>query len=63
MKVVEIADGLGVNSLRLTERPDPVPGPGQAVLKMRAFSINYRDLLVVKGVARWKAAARARSPV
>ena len=31
-----------------------MPGPGQVVLKMRTFSINYRDLLVVNGVGRWK---------
>jgi NADPH:quinone reductase-like Zn-dependent oxidoreductase len=54
MKVIEIRDGLGVDSLKLVERPDPVPGPGQVVLKMKAFSINYRDLLVVNGVGRWK---------
>jgi NADPH:quinone reductase-like Zn-dependent oxidoreductase len=54
MKVVEIRDNFGVDSMQLVERPDPVPGPGQAVLKMRAFSINYRDLLVVNGVGRWK---------
>lgn len=54
MKVVEIRDGFGVDSLRLVERPGPVPGTGQVVLKMTAFSINYRDLLVVNGVGRWK---------
>jgi NADPH:quinone reductase-like Zn-dependent oxidoreductase len=54
MKVVEIRDGFGVDSLKLAERPDPVPGTGQVVLKMKAFSINYRDLLVVNGVGRWK---------
>ncbi len=54
MKVVEIRDKFGVDSLKLVERPDPVPGPGQVVLKMKAFSINYRDLLVVNGVGRWK---------
>jgi NADPH:quinone reductase-like Zn-dependent oxidoreductase len=54
MKVFEIRDGFGVDALKLAERPDPVPGPGQIVLKMRAFSINYRDLLVVNGVGRWK---------
>lgn len=54
MKVVEIRDGFGVGSLKLAERPDPVPGTGQVVLKMKAFSINYRDLLVVNGVGRWK---------
>jgi NADPH:quinone reductase-like Zn-dependent oxidoreductase len=54
MKVVEIRDKFGVDSLQLVERPDRVPGPGQVVLKMKAFSINYRDLLVVNGVGRWK---------
>lgn len=54
MKVVEIRDGFGVEFLKLADRPDPSPGPGQVVLRMKAFSINYRDLLVVNGVGRWK---------
>jgi NADPH:quinone reductase-like Zn-dependent oxidoreductase len=54
MKAIEIREKFGVDSLKLVERPDPVPGPRQVVLKMKAFSINYRDLLVVNGVGRWK---------
>ena len=54
MKVIQIHDTFGVDALKLVERPDPVPGPGQVVLKMRAFSINFRDLLVVNGVGRWR---------
>ena len=54
MKVIKIRDTFGVDSLQLVERPDRVPGSGQVVLKMKAFSINYRDLLVVSGVGRWK---------
>lgn len=54
MKVAEIRESLGADSLRLVERPEPVPGPRQVVLKMKAFSINYRDLLVVNGVGRWR---------
>jgi NADPH:quinone reductase-like Zn-dependent oxidoreductase len=54
MKVMEIRDKFGVDSLQLMERPDRVPGPGQVLLQMKAFSINYRDLLVVNGVGRWK---------
>ena len=54
MKVVEICDGFGVDSLKIVNRAEPVPGPGQVVLEMKAFSINYRDLLVVDGVGRWK---------
>jgi NADPH:quinone reductase-like Zn-dependent oxidoreductase len=54
MKAFEIRDKFGVDSLKLVERPDPSPGPGQVLLKMKAFAINYRDLLVVGGVGRWK---------
>lgn len=54
MRVVEILDKFSADGLKLVERLDPVPCPGQVVLKMTAFSINYRDLLVVDGVSRWK---------
>ena len=35
--------------MSLREVPVPEPGPGQVLLQMRAFSLNYRDLMVVKG--------------
>jgi NADPH:quinone reductase-like Zn-dependent oxidoreductase len=54
VKVIEIRDKFGVEFLAVAERPELVPGPGQVVLKMKAFSLNYRDLLVVNGVGRWK---------
>jgi NADPH:quinone reductase-like Zn-dependent oxidoreductase len=43
-------EGFGFESLKLVERPEPTAGPGQVVLKMRAWSLNYRDLMIVKGV-------------
>jgi NADPH:quinone reductase-like Zn-dependent oxidoreductase len=49
MKVYEIQDAFGLDHLTLTERPDPAPGPGQVLLRMRAASLNYRDLMMVKG--------------
>src|SRR5215469_1630384 len=49
MRTYEIRDGFGIDALALSERPDPKPGPGQVVVKTRAVSLNYRDLLVVKG--------------
>ena len=49
MKVIEIRGGFGLEALTLAERPDPVPGPGQVLLRMRAASLNYRDLMVVRG--------------
>ncbi|MBI1917836.1 MAG: NAD(P)-dependent alcohol dehydrogenase [Planctomycetes bacterium] len=49
MRVIELQNGFGIDNLAPAERPEPKPGFGQVVLKMRAFSLNYRDLLVVKG--------------
>lgn len=49
MKVYEIQE-FGLDALTFTERPDPTPGYGQVLIKMRAASLNYRDLLVVKGL-------------
>lgn len=49
MRAFEIQDSFGLENLKQTERPDPEPGPGQVVLQMRAMSLNYRDLLMVRG--------------
>ena len=48
MKVYEI-QGSGIDSLTLAECPDPQPGYGQVLIKVRATSLNYRDLIVVGG--------------
>jgi NADPH:quinone reductase-like Zn-dependent oxidoreductase len=39
----------GVDSLEFVERPTPAPGPGEVLVGIRAVSLNYRDLMVVKG--------------
>ncbi len=40
----------GVDSLRFVERPTPQPGPSEVLVKIHAISLNYRDLMVVKGL-------------
>jgi len=35
--------------LNLEESPAPVPGPGQISVRVRAVSLNYRDLIVLGG--------------
>ncbi len=48
MNVLEIR-GFGLDALAPAERPEPTPGPGQVLLKLRAASLNYRDLMIVRG--------------
>jgi NADPH:quinone reductase-like Zn-dependent oxidoreductase len=33
----------------LEERPEPTPGPGEVLVRIKAASLNYRDLMVVAG--------------
>lgn len=41
---------LGIDALMKREKPDPKPGHGQVLVRIRAASLNFRDLLVVSGV-------------
>ena len=49
MKTIVIQPTFGIDNLQIIERPEPKPGFGQVLLRMKAWSLNYRDLLVVKG--------------
>lgn len=49
MRAIELAGGFGEERLREVERPNPRPGARQAVVRIRAASLNYRDLLMVRG--------------
>lgn len=49
MRAIEIRGAFGLDNLILSERPDPRPGPDQVLLRMRAASLNFRDLLTVLG--------------
>jgi NADPH:quinone reductase-like Zn-dependent oxidoreductase len=40
----------GIDKLSLDEVPSPQPGPGEVVIDIHAVSLNYRDLLTVKGL-------------
>ena len=48
MKVFEIQE-FGIDKLALVDRDKPVPGPGQALVRMTAASLNYRDYMMVGG--------------
>lgn len=49
MRAVEIRGAFGLDNLAVVDRPDPRPGPGQALVRLRAASLNYRDLLTAEG--------------
>jgi NADPH:quinone reductase-like Zn-dependent oxidoreductase len=48
VKAFEIRE-FGVDALVEAERETPKPGPGEVLVRLRAASLNYRDLSVVKG--------------
>jgi NADPH:quinone reductase-like Zn-dependent oxidoreductase len=49
MQAYQILENFGLENLRSVELPDPSPGHHQVQLKMRAVSLNYRDILTVDG--------------
>jgi NADPH:quinone reductase-like Zn-dependent oxidoreductase len=49
MKVFEIGPQQGLTSLTASERPAPAPGPGEALLRVRAVCLNHRDLNILSG--------------
>lgn len=50
MRVWELENAFGIENLRLVEKPRPAPGRGQIVVGMKAASLNYRDLITIKGM-------------
>ncbi|HEY8553390.1 MAG TPA: NAD(P)-dependent alcohol dehydrogenase [Burkholderiales bacterium] len=49
MKAFQVTAPGGLDNLKLIDQPDPVPGPGEIRIRLRAVSLNYRDLLMVEG--------------
>lgn len=48
MKAYQIISDGGVDALALNGQPEPVPGPREILVRVRASSINYRDLSTVE---------------
>lgn len=63
MRVWTLEDAPGFAALVAGERPDPQPGPGEAVVAVRAVSLNFRDLLVATGRYAGGAKPVGRIPV
>ena len=50
MRALNVSQPWGLDELKVVEVPDPRPGPGEVLIRMRAVSLNYRDLLMVGGI-------------
>ena len=44
----------GPDALVIEDRPSPVPGPGQVLVRVRAASVNFPDYLMTKGLYQLK---------
>ena len=51
MRAVEVT-AFGLDGLRVVEKPKPAPGPGEILVALKAASLNYRDLVILKGIYR-----------
>ncbi|MFB2977358.1 NAD(P)-dependent alcohol dehydrogenase [Microseira sp. BLCC-F43] len=49
MKAYQIQTTDGIDGLKLVDLPEPKPGVGQILIRVRATSLNYRDTAVVSG--------------
>jgi NADPH:quinone reductase-like Zn-dependent oxidoreductase len=50
MKAYELQKTGSTDQWVQVQRPEPKPGPGQALIRIRAVSLNYRDLLILRRV-------------
>ena len=50
MKAYQITGSDGLQSLALTELPDPTPAQGEVLVRIKAVSLNYRDYMNVVGL-------------
>lgn len=48
MRVVRLKR-FGLDGLELDDAPEPKAGPGELLLRVRAVSLNYRDVLIARG--------------
>ena len=50
MKVIELQAREGIGSLVIGERAKPEPGPGEILIRIKAVTLNYRDLAIAQGI-------------
>lgn len=54
MKAVLVRAYGPFEAVRVEECPDPVPGPGEAIVDVEAIDVNYPDILAIAGLYQFK---------
>ena len=49
MQAIVITEYGGPDVLRVTELPDPVPAPGEVLIRVRAFGLNHAEAYMRSG--------------
>lgn len=49
MKAYQIISDTGVEGLKQVDLPEPAPGKGEVLVRVRATSLNYRDHMILTG--------------
>jgi NADPH:quinone reductase-like Zn-dependent oxidoreductase len=52
MKSYHVNSGAGLAGLTLKEHEEPRPGPREVLVRVRAVSLNFRELMILRGIAR-----------
>jgi NADPH:quinone reductase-like Zn-dependent oxidoreductase len=50
MRSYHVNPGAGLAGLTLQEHDEPSPGPQEVLVRMRAVSLNFRDLMILRGI-------------
>jgi zinc-binding alcohol dehydrogenase/oxidoreductase len=50
MKAIVYSEPGKVESLKLTEVPDPQPEAGEVIVRLKAAALNHRDLFIIQGL-------------
>ncbi len=50
MKQAKLESGKGIETLTIVDAPIPEPGPGEALVRIKAATLNFRDLIMAKAL-------------
>src|SRR5262245_34461016 len=50
MKQATVLSGKGIDAIAVHDTPIPQPGPGEALVRLHAATLNFRDLIMAKGL-------------